>query len=98
MVIFIDTPTDVRIERLCKREYERFGERICKGGDMYDEHTEFIAWAKTYDTNHPPERCRKLHMEWLKDITCPTVYIDGTKPTSEILNQVKTLICDRQIT
>ena len=42
LVVFIDTPTDIRIERLKEREYERFGERIRYGGDMYAEHTKFM--------------------------------------------------------
>jgi len=33
LVVFVDTPTDIRIERLQKREYERFGSRIREGGD-----------------------------------------------------------------
>ena len=61
LVIFIDTPADIRIKRLEKREAERFGDRIRSGGDMYDNHIDFIKWAKSYDTNDPPERCRKLH-------------------------------------
>ena len=51
LVIFINTPTDIRIKRLKKRESERFGSRICKGGDMYDNHIEFKKWAKGYDTD-----------------------------------------------
>jgi inorganic pyrophosphatase len=84
LVVWVDTPTDIRIKRLEKREYERFGERILPGGDMYDEHTKFIEWAKTYDTNNPPERCRKLHEEWLRQILCPVIKVDGTKPTHEL--------------
>jgi len=91
LVVFIDTPTAIRIERLQKREYERFGERIRKGGDMYEEHTGFIEWAKTYDTNNPPERCRKLHEEWFKLLKCPLLRVDGIKPVEELLKQ----ICER---
>ncbi|MCL1912448.1 MAG: shikimate kinase [Eubacteriaceae bacterium] len=42
LVVFIDTPMGARIERLEKREAKRFGARICKGGDMYEDHIEFI--------------------------------------------------------
>lgn len=88
-VVFIDTPTDVRIERLQKREYERFGSRIREGGDMYDEHIKFIEWAKTYDTNTPPQRCRALHETWFRLLSCPLLRLEGTKPVEILLGQVK---------
>jgi len=85
LVVFVDTPTDIRIERLKKREAERFGERIHKGGDMYENHIDFIEWAKKYDTNNPPERCRRLHEEWFTLLPCPLVRVDGAKPTDELI-------------
>lgn len=42
LVIFVDTPTDIRIKRLERREFKRFGDRIRKGGDMYENHVGFI--------------------------------------------------------
>ena len=95
LVIFVDTRTDIRIERLKKREYERFGERIREGGDMYREHIGFIEWAKNYNTMEPPERCRKLHEEWFEKLSCPLLRVDGAKPIADILleiNEVQTPI------
>lgn len=80
LVVWVDTPTEARIERLRKREFERFGDRILKGGDMFAGHEDFIKWAKTYDTNRPPERCRTLHEEWVSKVSCPVLRLDGTKP------------------
>jgi len=94
LVVFISTPTDIRIERLERREFERFGQRIRPGGDMYEEHTGFIEWAKTYDTNKPPERCRTLHEEWFKKLVCPVMRVDGTRPVDELLAQVKITVGD----
>jgi len=89
LVIFIDTATELRIDRLNRREYERFSARIRQGGDMYDEHIRFIEWAKTYDTNSPPERCRTLHEAWFKQLTCPLLRLDGSKPVDELLRQIR---------
>ena len=88
LVVFVDTPTDIRIERLKNRESERFGARIREGGDMYVNHIAFIEWAKSYDANSPPERCRKLHEEWFRLLACPLIRIDGTKPVDELLAQI----------
>ncbi|HZK39440.1 MAG TPA: GNAT family N-acetyltransferase [Clostridia bacterium] len=88
LVVFVDTPTDVRIERLQKREYERFGSRIRKNGDMYEEHLKFIKWAKNYDIGGLDMRSRALHEKWLKDCPCPVIRVDGTKPVDELLKVV----------
>ena len=88
LVVFVDTPTDIRIQRLERREAERFGERIRKGGDMYENHIDFIEWAKGYDTSNDG-RCRKLHEEWFKLLRCPLVRIDGSKTIDELLEQIK---------
>jgi hypothetical protein len=79
--------TDIRIERLEKREAERFGERIREGGDMYENHIDFIEWAKGYDSS-TAGRCRKVHEEWLKQLKCPLLRVNGTKPVGELLNQI----------
>lgn len=88
LVVFIDTPTDIRISRLQKREYERFGERIHAGGDMYGNHREFIEWAKTYDTAGADQRSRALHEGWFKQISCPLLRVDGTKSIDELLKRI----------
>jgi aminoglycoside 3'-phosphotransferase III len=89
LVLWVDTPTDVRVERLHKREFERFGDRILRGGDMHTNHEEFIEWAKTYDTNSPPERCRTLHEEWISKVSCPVLRLDGSKLIPELMFEVE---------
>ena len=89
LVVFVDTPTDIRIRRLEKREAERFGERIHKGGDMYENHIEFIEWAKSYDTGSLDMRSRALHKKWLADCPCTVLCVDGTKKTDELVKTMK---------
>ena len=89
LVVFVDTPTDIRIERLQKREYERFGERIREGGDMFEEHNKFIVWAASYDTGGLDMRSRALHEQWLADLPCPVIRVDGSKPIDELVMQIR---------
>lgn len=89
LALYIDTPTEIRIERLRRREYARFGERILEGGDMYSAHKDFIEWAKNYDTAFPPARCRATHEEWIKKLTCPILRLDGTKPVENLLFEIE---------
>lgn len=86
LIIEIETPTEVRIERIEKREYKRFENRILHGGDMYEAHQEFIEWAKRYDTADISIRSKALHNYWQKDIYCQKLVVDGTKPLDQIIN------------
>ena len=90
LVVFVDTPTDIRIERLHKREYERFGERISEGGDMHEEHLRFIEWAGIYDKAGIDQRSRALHEEWFKLLKCPIMRLNGTEPIGMLVAQVIT--------
>jgi hypothetical protein len=38
LIVFVATPTSVRLERLAAREKALFGDRIAPGGDMYEIH------------------------------------------------------------
>lgn len=89
LVIFIDTPASVRVERLKEREYRHFGSRILPGGDMYENHAEFINWAEKYDTSGFEQRSKILHMDWLKNITCPVITVDGSHPIEATLRQIE---------
>ena len=42
LAIRVETDTDLRIERLVRREQLRFGNRIDIGGDMYENHQKFF--------------------------------------------------------
>jgi len=88
LYILIDTPTDIRIERLKKREYKRFGDRILPGGDMHEEHIEFLEWASKYDTGGVDMRSRAMHEAWLENLSCPGKRVDGTLPVDEIIKSV----------
>lgn len=84
LVIRVITPTDIRIERLRKREFGRFGNRVLLGGDMYQEHEKFIKWAAEYDIGSIEMRSKALHEEWLRKISCIKIDIDGTNIAGEI--------------
>jgi adenylate kinase family enzyme len=86
LIIEIETPTEVRIKRIEKREYKRFGNRILHGGDMYETHQEFIEWAKRYDTADISIRSKALHNYWKEDIHCQKLVVDGTKSLELIIN------------
>lgn len=77
LAIRLETAADIRIDRLRKRESERFGARIKPGGDMYKQHQEFIAWAQLYDTGGLNMRSKAKHDEWQKLLRCRLIELGG---------------------
>lgn len=71
LAVYLSVPLDLRIKRMEQREYERHGERIREGGDMYESHRRFINFA-TF-------RSLSKIDQWANTLSCPTMYIDGTE-------------------
>jgi hypothetical protein len=85
LVVFLQIPHDIRMERLRQREHQRFGERILPGGDMYEPSQAFLAWAASYDNGGLEIRSRRLHEEWLGMLPCPILCFEGEYTTEEQL-------------
>jgi len=77
MAVFLKTPTDLRMERLEKREFNRYGERIQPGGDLFDRHREFIEYGATYDIGGMETRSLASQCAWAKTLTCPVIDASG---------------------
>ncbi|WP_047812093.1 hypothetical protein [Desulfosporosinus acididurans] len=89
LVIYLYTATELRLKRLRNRELQRFGGRILPGGDMHKEHEEFIKWAAAYDTGGVEMRSAELHREWLKQILCPIIELNGNLSCDENLKRIE---------
>lgn len=86
MAVFITAPVEVCAERLRIRSITRWGDRVLPGGDMYerdDLYKDYLAAAKSYDQDICPQMCRIQHEEWAKELPCPVLRVDGTKPIAE---------------
>ena len=89
LAVRVETDAAVRIERLRKRERDHFGSRIDPGGDMYDNHREFIEWASQYDEGGLDIRSRARHDEWQKLLQCPLLEVDGALPVETNYEKIK---------
>lgn len=88
LIVFLQVPTEVRLERLRRRELERFGEALRPGGTMHENHQEFIAWAAHYDDGTLHGRSLPRHEQWLGGLTLPVLRLDGTRPTEALVEAV----------
>jgi len=75
LVVYVYVPQDVRIERLKKREYERYGREMLPGGTRYDATKEFIEWASGYDTGLLTGRSLPRHEKWITELDCDVIKI-----------------------
>jgi adenylate kinase family enzyme len=88
LIVFLDVPTGIRLERLRRREEARFGDSLLPGGAMHEIHREFIAWAAHYEDGTQPGRSRPRHERWLAAVAKPVLRLDGTRPVEELVAAV----------
>lgn len=88
LVVFVVTPTPVRLERLTAREKARFGERIAPGGDMHEIHVAFRNWASQYDDPNFSGRNRAWHERWLSGLKLPVFTVEGTQSVEAMAVEV----------
>lgn len=87
-IVFLWIPLELRLERLVAREKERFGERIEKGGDMYDTHREFVLWASRYDIGDVEGKTLARHEAWMAQQPCPVIEFRQPASTGAIVATV----------
>ncbi|MFS4474487.1 AAA family ATPase [Chryseobacterium sp. T20] len=94
LIIFLYLPSELRMERLRKREFERYGDELITHPERAKKYQEFMDWAKDYDHNTGiANRTLKAHLEWLSDIDTPLIELSGDYELPQkmdiILNQIK---------
>lgn len=76
VVVFLYLPSEVRIERVLRRERELYGSRLMAGGDMEDDHAEFMRWTAGYDDSTAQgTNTLALHEAFLRKVSCPVIRI-----------------------
>ena len=75
LAVYLSAPKDLRMERIERRGYDRFGARVREGGDMHQQQLKFQQWAATRDLT-------KID-QWAKTLTCPVIHMDGTREIAE---------------
>lgn len=88
LIVFLEAPTEIRIERLRQREQARFGDALLHGGAMHETHCEFIEWAALYEAGTEPGRSRPKHERWLARLAIPVLRLDSTRPPDELVEAI----------
>ena len=76
--VLIDVPKNIRIGRVKNRSFQKFGNRMLFGGDLYEQEERFFHLVKS--------RAEDTVEKWIQSLSCPIIRIDGTKPIEENIN------------
>ena len=68
LIIFLYVPTEVRLQRLKQREFQRFGHAI---------NPAFLEWAAQYDAGPKEGRSLTRHNTWLATRQCQVIRLEG---------------------
>ena len=83
LVVYLEAPKDIRMQRIRQRSVDRFGERVLPGGDLCESEENFFAFA----AKRTPERVER----WIAGLKCRVVRLDSTKAICELVAEVKIL-------
>lgn len=84
--ILVEVPKEIRIQRVKNRSFQKFGDRMLPGGDLYEQEAGFFHFVESRPENTVEE--------WIQTIDYPVIWVDGTKHIGENINlivkQIKT--------
>ena len=78
MMVFLYVDPDIRIHRANERAIQRFGDRVLKGGDMYESNQDFLRKIRRYETDGSPNLTEQK--AWMESLSCKKLELDGTEP------------------
>ena len=78
--VLLSAPKEVRERRLRERSFERFGERMRPGGDLYEAEERFFRAAAALS----PEEVTG----WADTLSCPVIQVDSGRPAPEVLEEI----------
>lgn len=77
LAIFIYLDSNIRMERLKKREIERYGNKLITDKQTQLDSKAFLEWAIKYEDPNFTGRSLKVHNEWIELLNCKVLRIDG---------------------
>lgn len=75
LAVLIEVPKEIRMQRVENRSYQKFGNRIVPGGDLYEREKAFFDLVRSRPEN--------TVTEWLQSLNCPVIRVDGTMPVAD---------------
>lgn len=86
-VILIETPKKIRMQRVRDRSFQKYGERMLPGGDLFDRENKWFSQCES----KPEEYVKR----WIESIDCPVIRLDGTLPIDKNVEYLLKIIKNR---
>lgn len=80
LAVILKAPIAVRMKRIEHREYEKFGNRVLQGGDLYESQQKFHNKVFARGDEHMEKQ-----MQFIK---CPIIEIDAALPIENVVDIV----------
>ena len=84
-VVVIEVPKEIRSQRVRDRSFQKFGNRMLMGGDLYDQEERFFQMVASRKDEYVDN--------WLQTVKCPIIRVDGTKPIDENVEHIIHVLC-----
>ena len=85
-VVLIEVSKQIRSQRVRDRSYQKFGDRILPGGDLYDQESKWFSLTES--------RLDTYVTDWLKTVNCPVIRVDGTLSVEKNLDYIVSVLSD----
>ena len=83
-IVLIEVPREVLSRRVRDRSYQKFGDRVLPGGDLYEKEQKWYALTASRPDDYVTQ--------WLDTVRCPVTRIDGTLPVEENLSRLLSIL------
>ncbi len=88
LAVFLYIPKEIRMDRLKKREVERYGDLLKTDTKTISTSKIFLKWAENYDDLGFDGRNIIQHKTWMELFTCPVLQIVGDTTVEERINKI----------
>lgn len=93
LVVLLYIPQEIRLQRLAEREISRYGNKILFDEKLNAKYKAFLAWATEYDLeDNITSRSLKQQKQWLTEVKCSTLFLDGDLTVKERLELLQNYI------
>ncbi|MBE5778900.1 MAG: hypothetical protein E7331_06155 [Clostridiales bacterium] len=78
--VLVQTPREIRMQRVHQRSFQKFGQRMLEGGDLFVQEKAFFDMVKG--------RSEDYVSQWLSGLSLPVLRVDGTAPPQENIGRI----------
>lgn len=79
-IVHIEVPKEIRLQRVRNRSFQKFGDRMLAGGELYEQEESFFRMIES--------RSEDYVENWVRTLNCPVIKVDGTKHIEEIVELI----------